>query len=103
MRCAWSRRGRLPWSWPVPRQDNSTRCAAFVRTRAALLSKGLLWKLTVSDEPGVYGMDDEVAILRCPWHSFDYDVRTGECIGDARLRVKTYPVYVEDGQVLVDL
>lgn len=71
--------------------------------QGALLSRGLLWKLTVSNEPGVYGMDDEVAILRCPWHSFDYDVRTGKCIGDAKLRIKTYPVEIVNDEVIVDL
>ncbi len=71
--------------------------------QGALLGRGRLWWLTMSDEPGSYELTEEARILRCPWHGFDYDLETGECVGDSRLRVKTYPVSVEDGQVVVDL
>ena len=71
--------------------------------QGALLGRGHLWSLTVSEEPGVYGLAEKAEILRCPWHSFDYDVKTGRCVGDPRLRVRTYPVSVEDGHIVVDL
>lgn len=28
----------------------------------------------------------------CPWHGYEYDIRTGECVPDRRLKLKTYPV-----------
>jgi|SRR5918998_1495760 nitrite reductase/ring-hydroxylating ferredoxin subunit len=71
--------------------------------QGALLGRGHLWSLTVSEEPGVYGLAEKAEILRCPWHSFDYDVTTGRCVSDPRLRVRTYPVSVEDGHIVVDL
>lgn len=71
--------------------------------QGALLGRGHLWSLTVSEEPGVYGLAEKAEILRCPWHSFDYDVKTGRCVSDPRLRVRTYPVSVEDGHIVVDL
>jgi nitrite reductase/ring-hydroxylating ferredoxin subunit len=71
--------------------------------QGALLGRGRLWSLTVSDEPGAYGLAEKAEILRCPWHSFDYDVKTGRCVSDPRLRVRTYPVSVEDGHIVVDL
>jgi len=71
--------------------------------QGGMLGTGQLTSLTVSDEPGRYELVKNGEVLRCPWHSFDYDVTTGRCVGDPRLRVKTYPVCVEDGHVVVDL
>lgn len=71
--------------------------------QGAMLAKGHLTSLTVSEKPGVYELAQDREVLRCPWHSFDYDVATGRCVSDSRLRVKTYPVYVEDGDIVVDL
>ena len=42
-------------------------------------------------------------ILNCPWHGWEYDVRTGECLSRAGVRLPTYPVTVEDGRVVVEL
>ena len=28
----------------------------------------------------------------CPWHGYEYDLRTGECAADRKLRLKTYEV-----------
>ena len=27
----------------------------------------------------------------CPWHGYEYDLKTGECAADRRLRLKSYP------------
>jgi nitrite reductase/ring-hydroxylating ferredoxin subunit len=49
-----------------------------------------------------YVMDGMV--LRCPWHGFEFDLATGRSLAlPERLRVRTYPVTVEDGQVVVTL
>ena len=37
----------------------------------------------------------------CPWHGFEYDLRTGECIGNRKLKLKQYQVVVRDGGVYV--
>lgn len=44
-------------------------------------------------------MDGEV--LRCPWHLWEFDLTTGQCLVDPQMRVKMYPVAIEDGQVVV--
>jgi nitrite reductase/ring-hydroxylating ferredoxin subunit len=28
----------------------------------------------------------------CPWHGYEYDLATGQCIGDRRLKLKKYEV-----------
>jgi nitrite reductase/ring-hydroxylating ferredoxin subunit len=39
----------------------------------------------------------------CPWHGFDFDVRTGACGGAPELAVTVYPVHVTGADVLVEL
>jgi nitrite reductase (NADH) small subunit len=40
-------------------------------------------------------------IIRCPWHLWEFDVLTGKCLVDPKVRVKTYPVSIENGDVVV--
>jgi nitrite reductase (NADH) small subunit len=40
-------------------------------------------------------------VLTCPWHGWQYDVRTGENEFDRALQLKTFEVRVEDGDVKV--
>lgn len=46
-------------------------------------------------------VEQEEAILRCPWHLWEFEIVTGRCLVDPRVRVKTYPVAIEQGQVVV--
>jgi nitrite reductase/ring-hydroxylating ferredoxin subunit len=39
--------------------------------------------------------------LSCPWHGWQYDVRTGENEFDRAIRLETYEVRVEDGDVKI--
>ena len=43
-------------------------------------------------------------VLRCPWHNFGFDIRTGSSVLEPeRYRVRVYDVAVEDGDVVVEL
>jgi nitrite reductase (NADH) small subunit len=42
-------------------------------------------------------------ILTCPYHAREFDCRTGTSDTDGYLPLTTYPVKVEDGEILVDL
>jgi len=42
-------------------------------------------------------------ILTCPFHSWEFDCRTGASLADEDFHVATYPVKVEHGEILVDL
>ena len=43
-------------------------------------------------------------ILSCPWHGWEYDATSGECLSDSRFALPKYPVRVDDdGRILVDL
>lgn len=39
----------------------------------------------------------------CPWHCFDFDLRTGACLVDPDLSIPVYPVRVEGHDLLIEL
>lgn len=43
----------------------------------------------------------EDEILKCPWHQWEFEVKTGVALYSPDLRVKTYPVRVEGDQVVL--
>ena len=71
----------------------------------AALSDGTLGGLAVADEIGAdFCYEREGEILRCAWHGFSYDVTTGVCLAaPERLRVKTYPLVIEQNEVFLDV
>ena len=40
--------------------------------------------------------------LVCPWHAWEFDVRTGECADREDCRLGTYPVVVQEGAVFIE-
>jgi nitrite reductase (NADH) small subunit len=56
----------------------------------------------LAGRPGGYDLSG-VTVLRCPWHGWEFDPRTGACLDDPTLRVAIYPAKSEGGRVLVDL
>jgi nitrite reductase (NADH) small subunit len=50
-----------------------------------------------------YVYEREGRILRCAWHGWEFEIETGRSLADPQVRAKTFPVTVEDGQVLVHI
>lgn len=69
--------------------------------RSGPLCKGRVRPLIVDE--GVYGLSRtrEGEILKCPWHQWEFDIRSGEALYDPALRVRTYPVKIENGEVVL--
>ena len=42
-------------------------------------------------------------VVACPWHMWEYNVRTGEKVGDPSLKVATYAVEVEGNDIKVQV
>lgn len=62
------------------------------------LCAGVLSGIVVSDEPGEYTYLRRGEFVRCPWHQWEFDVRTGRSwIDPARTRVRRYDVTVRTG------
>jgi nitrite reductase/ring-hydroxylating ferredoxin subunit len=67
------------------------------------LSKGHITGQLTSSEPGDYCYSRRGEVLRCPWHSWEYDIRTGKSQCDpARIRARHFNVSVEPGARLLE-
>ena len=44
---------------------------------------------------------DQQVNFVCPWHGYEYDIRTGECAADRRLRLKKYNVVRRGDDIFV--
>jgi 3-phenylpropionate/trans-cinnamate dioxygenase ferredoxin subunit len=59
------------------------------------LCKGSLQMFVEADAPGRMRFDGSKAFVQCPWHGWEFDIRTGQSYADpARTRVRSYPVDV---------
>jgi nitrite reductase (NADH) small subunit len=54
--------------------------------------------------PDAMGLDESAPVIVCPWHHWEFDLRTGRATwGDDAPAVRSYPVTINDGRVLIDL
>lgn len=69
----------------------------------ASLCKGRVVGLVEASQPGSYQFSRKGELLRCPWHGWEFDLRTGKswCEPD-RTKVRSYELKVEPGQALVE-
>ena len=66
------------------------------------LCLGKTGPLVLSDGPGDYRLTRERVFLRCPWHGWEYDIRTGQSWCDPKsVRARQYQVTIEAGAELV--
>jgi nitrite reductase (NADH) small subunit len=69
----------------------------------APLCLGTVGGTMLPSEPHTYTYGLENRILRCPWHGYEFDLETGRPpFGTYPLRVRTYPVRVEEDQVVIE-
>lgn len=43
------------------------------------------------------------ALLRCPWHKWDFDIATGRCLVHPRLRIRRYRVKRDGDDLIITL
>jgi 3-phenylpropionate/trans-cinnamate dioxygenase ferredoxin subunit len=71
--------------------------------KGASLSGGKMTGLVESDGPGDYTYTRAGEIVRCPWHGWEFDVRTGRSYCDPRrMRLMQFNVTVEPGMKVVE-
>jgi len=83
--------------------DRETGAARAFRNRCphhgAPLCEGVV-RPRLGGAPGRYTLAGS-AVLHCPWHGWQFDLDTGRCPEDARMRVAVYEARIDDGRVLV--
>ena len=66
------------------------------------LCKGRIVALVQSEGPGHYALARDREFLRCPWHGWEFDIRTGQSWCDPKsTRARQFQVTVEPGEALV--
>src|SRR6516164_10111325 len=72
--------------------------------QGAPVCRGMFGGTLMPSEPGEkeYGLDD--CVVRCPWHAWEFDVRTGQALfGTSDKRLVTYLVEIRGDEVIVFL
>ena len=54
-------------------------------------------------DDGVPVRGTERALLRCPWHKWDFDIASGRCVVHPTLRIRRYRVTVGHAEAVVEL
>ncbi|MBO0765791.1 MAG: Rieske (2Fe-2S) protein [Hyphomicrobiaceae bacterium] len=68
----------------------------------AELCKGWIVGLVQSDAPGEYRVTRPGEFLRCPWHGWEFDIKTGQSWCDPKsVKARNFKVQVEPGSELV--
>ncbi|WP_254525617.1 Rieske (2Fe-2S) protein [Natrinema caseinilyticum] len=62
---------------------------------------------TASFDPDTLQTDLEYVkegeILNCPWHGWEYDLQSGECLSRDNISLASFPVSVDDGKIVVTM
>jgi nitrite reductase/ring-hydroxylating ferredoxin subunit len=49
---------------------------------------------------GLFFSDTEMHFV-CPWHGYEYDMKTGECVSDRKLKLRSYKIVEKGDEVYV--
>ena len=67
------------------------------------LCQGKTWGVLQARAPGEIAYSRAGEVLTCPWHAWEFDIRTGQSwCSPERLRVRSYEVHVEPGSAIAD-
>jgi nitrite reductase/ring-hydroxylating ferredoxin subunit len=67
------------------------------------LCDGVVTGLLESSEPGVFSYSRKGEIVRCPWHGWEFDIRTGQSFCEPeRISTRSYKVDTASGTSLVE-
>ncbi|MCB0145564.1 MAG: Rieske (2Fe-2S) protein [Caldilineaceae bacterium] len=69
--------------------------------KGAPLCKGLQRPLITSSGVSQVAYQRENEIIKCPWHLWEFDIKTGRALHDAAVGVPSYMVQVEGSDVIL--
>jgi len=71
--------------------------------RGAALCEGPVCGTTRPTDGRDFAYDRPGGIIRCAWHGWEFDIRTGAFLVDPKVRARTFPVHVEGGDLYVEM
>lgn len=66
----------------------------------AALCRGNIVSRPESDMPGEYRLEGRGEMLRCPWHGWLFEIKTGQSWCDPQTRARSIPASVQTGEEL---
>lgn len=71
--------------------------------QGAPLCRGEIVSRLVAPSPGDYRLTRPGEMIRCPWHCWEFDIRTGQSLCDPHsVQARAFDVAVEPGKTLVE-
>ncbi len=71
--------------------------------QGAPLCTGEIVSRLVAPSPGDYRLTRPGEMIRCPWHCWEFEIRTGQSLCDPNsVQARAFEVAVEPGKTLVD-
>lgn len=67
------------------------------------LCLGIVSGRLVASAPGSMEVDDDVPVIACPWHGWEFDLERGRALWEEGYAAKVVPVHVKSGRVLLDI
>ncbi|MFU0507562.1 Rieske (2Fe-2S) protein [Pseudaminobacter sp. NGMCC 1.201702] len=71
--------------------------------KGAALCEGPVCGTTKQTDRTEFIYDRAGELVRCSWHGWEFDIRTGEFLVDKSIRTKSFPVTVEDDDLYVTI
>lgn len=69
--------------------------------RGAALCEGPICGTTRSNEQREFFYEKAGELVRCAWHGWEFDIRSGEFLVQPSIRARTFPVSVENEQIFI--
>jgi nitrite reductase (NADH) small subunit len=63
---------------------------------------GKMGGTTLPSKPGEFIWGRENEIIRCPWHGWEFDLLTGDCLTDKR-KIKHFTTVVEGEKIFIEV
>jgi 3-phenylpropionate/trans-cinnamate dioxygenase ferredoxin subunit len=67
------------------------------------LCRGQITGTSVADKPYEVFWRRTGEIVRCPWHSWEFEIATGKTLTDPTRAVRTYKTIVNNGHVYIEM
>lgn len=71
--------------------------------QGAELCKGNVCGTTLPSKVQEFEYGREGEIVRCPWHGWEFDIKTGKSLFSDKVRTRSYPVSVDNGRITITL
>ncbi|RVL66406.1 Rieske (2Fe-2S) protein [Sinorhizobium meliloti] len=69
--------------------------------KGAALCQGPICGTTKQTDKAEFVYERAGELVRCAWHGWEFDIRTGEFLVDPRVKARTFPVSVESEDIFV--